>query len=327
MRTAGSPAATAPANIVGPVPPVACAAAAAAIVASLLLLTGRFLPYADVGGVRVSPPHGVLDIGAALLWPGVVAAAGTSIVVGKLPRLGLTVLAASGALGIGLTTAQLYQVRGAAAHRAVEVFFGQRLVTSTVQPLVGVWVQLTAYALLVLALVLTLLAWSRTTMDDAGDFDSQRPLVMGMAALCGFLGVLAVGARPQDVPDRVVQDAAGFRTTVEVPGGVSLLDRLGLDLLGGALLAVTVFAFALLTATLRPRLATVGGFTGLAAYFLSAGLLLLLETGRYDDVVAAPGGWLHLLAGVAFAALAGYCLRAGARAPAGRGQLRNQRQR
>ncbi|MBA2555188.1 MAG: hypothetical protein H0V10_16165 [Geodermatophilaceae bacterium] len=315
MRTAGSPAATPATHIVGPVPVLARLAGLAAVVAGLLLLLGRFPPYVDVGGVQVSPPHGPLDIAAVLLWPGSIAAAGVSVILGRLPRLGLAVLAASGAVAIGLSAGELYQLQDADSHRGVEIFFGQRLVTSSLQPLAGVWVQLTAYILLVVVLVLTLLSWSGTTMDDAGDFDGQRPRVMGLSALTGLIGALAVAARPQDVPDQVLQSVTGFRTTVEVPGEVSLLDRLGLDLLGGALLAVAVFAVALLAATWRPRLAAVGGLAGLAAYFLSAGLLLLLETGRYADVVAAPGGWLHLLAGVGFAGLAGYCLRAGGRTP------------
>jgi hypothetical protein len=57
-------------------------------------------------------------------------------------------------------------------------------------------------------------------------------------------------------------------------------------------------------------LATVGVLVGLAAYFLSAALRVLLEAGRYADLVIAPGGLLQLLAGLAFAALARYCLRA-----------------
>jgi len=316
VRTAAKGAATAPAaataraHIVGPVPAVARAAAVAAILASLLLVAVRFLPYADVGGVQVDPPRGPLDIGAALLWPGVVAAAGGSVVLGKLPRLGPAVLAASGALGIGLAVGELYQLQGAEAHRAVEVFFGRRLVTSTVEPLAGVWGQLLAYVLLAFALVLTLVAWSGTTMDDSGDFDGQRPRVMGLAALVGLVGVLAVAARPQDAPDQIIEDVIGYRTTVQIAGSVSLLDRLGLDLLGGVLLAAAVFTLALLAATLRPRLATVGVLVGLAAYFLSAALRVLLEAGRYADLVIAPGGLLQLLAGLALAALAGYCLRA-----------------
>lgn len=305
------------ANVVGPVPVIARIAAALGILAGFLLLITRFLPYADVGGVEVRPPHGSLDLGTALLWPGTIVAAGVSVLWARLPRLGLSVLAGSGALAIGLAVGELYTLlQGAEAHRAVEVLFGQRLVTSSVEPLVGAWVHLAAYLLLTLALVLTLIAWPRSTMEDSGDFDGRRPLVMGLGALAGLVGVLAVAARPQDTPDVVVQDETGFRSTVEVAGDVSLLDRLGLDLAGGVLLAGAVFVVALLAATLRPRLATVGTFAGLAAYFLSAGLLLVLEVVRSDDLVIAPGGWLHLLSGVGFAALAGYCLGTKQRLPA-----------
>jgi len=289
---------------------MARAAAGTAILGSLLLMAGRFLPHVDVGGVQVIPPRGPLDVAAALLWPGVMIASAVSVVLGRLPRLGLAVLAGSGALAIGLAVGEMYQLQDADAHRAVEVFFGRRLITSSVDPLVGVGVQLSAYLLLVVALVLTLSCWARTTMEDSGHFDGQRPLVMGVAALIGLLGVLAVSARPQDAPEQIVENVAGFRITVDVAGEVSLLDRLGLDLLGGGLLAVAVFAVALTAATLRPRLATVGALAGLTAYFLGAGLLLLLEAGRYADLDVAPGGPLHLLTGAAFAGLAGYCLRA-----------------
>lgn len=321
MRTAGNPAATPVTHVVGPVPVLARAAGVVAIVASLLLVLVRYQPYVDVGGTEVSPPHGPLDIVAALLWPASIAAAGVSVLLGRLPRLGLAVLASAGALAIGLSCGELYQLQDADAHRGVEIFFGQRLVTSSLEPMLGVWVQLSAYLLLVVVLVLTLLSWSGTTMDDAGDFDGQRPRVMGLSALTGVVGALAVAARPQDVPDQVLTSVTGFRTTVEVPGEVSLLDRLGLDLFGGVLLAVAVFATALLAATWRPRLATVGGLAGLGAYFLSTGLSLLLETRRYADVVAAAGGWLHLLAGAGFAGLAGFCLRAGGRRPPDRPPL------
>lgn len=316
LRTAARPIVTAPTHIVGPVPGVARLAAAAGLLAGVLLLAARFLPYADVGGVEVRPPHAPWDIGAALIWSGVLIAAGVSVLLGRLPRLGLTVLAASGALAIGLAVGEAYHLQGTEAHRGVEFFFGQRLVTSSVQPLAGVWVHLAAYLLLLVAVVLTLIAWPRATMEDAGEFDSRRPLAMGLAAIGGLTGVLAVAARPLDTPDLVVQDVTGLRITVPVPGGVSLLDRLGLDLAGGVLLAAAVFLVALLAATLRPRLASVGAFAGLAAYFLTAGLSFLLEAGRYDDVEMAAGGWLHLVTGIGFAALGGYCLRAAAAPPA-----------
>ena len=321
VRTAGKPVEPAPAHIVGPVPALARVGAVTAILASVLLVIARFLPYADVGGIRISPPHAPLDIVAALLWAGVIAAAGCYVVLGRLPRLWLAVLAVSGALAIGLGIGELYQLQGAGAHRGVEVFFGRRAVTSSIDALAGVWVHLSAYLLLVGTLVLTLLAWPRTTMDDNGDFDGRRPLVMGLAALAGLAGVLAVSARPQDTPDQVLQDISGFRVSVEIAGEVSLLDRLGLDLLSGLLIAFAVFAVALLAATLRPRLATVGALIGLAAYFLSSALLLLLESGRYADLVIAPGGVLYLLSGLAFAALAAYCVRADGRDQDARTQL------
>lgn len=310
MGTAGSAAA----HVVGPVPARARLAGALGVIAGVVLVAGWLLPYVRVGAFEVTPLHGPLDFAAMLTWAAVVAAAGVSALLGRLPRFGLAVVSVSGALAIGSGVGELYQFQDVDSHRAVEIFFGQRLVTTSLTPLAGVWVQLAAYAVLVLALLLTLSCWSQTTMEDAGEFDALRPRVMGLSAIAGLVGVLAVASPPQDAPKRVVQDATGFQVTVDVPGGVSLLERFGADLLGGALLALAVFVVALLVATLRPRLATVGGLIGLSAYFLSTAAQWLLESRRYADVVAAVGTWLALLAGLLFAVLAGYCLRAGRRA-------------
>ncbi len=296
--------APAPRHVVGPVPPLARVVAALALLAALTVAVAAFLPYAEVGREVVTAPP--LDRLLALLWPLTVAAAAVSVLAGVLPRLGLAALGATGAVAVGTGIRELYQLGSAGSHRAVEVFLGRRLVTTAVEPRLAVYLLLAAYALLVLALVGTLLVWSRTTMEDAGDFDPLRPRALVLAAVAALAGVLAVVAPTHDAPDDVVVGPSGFRTTMSVPADVTLPERLGLDLAGSAVLALTVFVLALVAVTLRPRLAAVGCLGGLSAYFLGSGLVAVTQAGRYDDLQLGPGGWLALLAGVLFAGVAGW---------------------
>lgn len=297
-----------PSHVVGPVPAVARVAAGLAGVGAVALLVAGVLPYADVGGREVSAP--LLTWVASWLWPLALAGAASSVLAGRLPRLGLAAIAVSGALAVGLGTTEAYNLAEAGSHRAVEVFLGQRLVTSELRAGPGVSLTLAAYTLLVLALVATLVAWPRTTMEDAGEFDVLRPGALVASAIAALAGALSVVAPVHTAPDDVVESLSGLRTTLEVPADVALPERLGLDLFGGGLLAVAVVVTALLAATLRPRLASVGAYAGLAAYFLSAGLVALAEAARYADLLVGPGGWLLLVAGLLFAALAGWALRA-----------------
>lgn len=296
-----------PEHLVGPVPPVAWIAAGLALAAALALVVAGPLRYADVGGsaVRAVP----LAVLAGLVWPLVLAVAALVVLTGRLPRAGLAAIAVGGALAVGLAATEAYQLLAAGSHRAVEVFLGQRLVTSELTAGPGVLVTLAAYLLLALALAAALAAWPRTTMEDVGDFDPFRPRAFALSAVAALAGALAVVAPTHTAPEQVVESLSGLRTTLDVPADVALPERLALDLLGGSLLAAAVVVTALLAATLRPRLASVGAYAGLAAYFGSAGLVAVTEAVRYDDLLLGPGGWLSLLAGAAFAAVAGWALR------------------
>ncbi len=302
-------------HIVGPVPVLARCAGAVAGVAAVSLAVARFLPYVTVGPVTVTAPHGVLDLLAAALWPAAVLAAGASLVRSWLPRLGLAAVGGAGALAVGLALRTAYELRPASSHRAFELFYSYRLATTSVSAGPGVWWTLAGDGLLVAALVLAVLAWPRTSMDDDGGFEGHRPLVTGLAAVGGLLGALAVAARPQDVPDLVVQNASGLRITVQQGGEVSLLDRLGLDLVGTSLLALGILALALTAAVLCPRLATVGAFGVLSAYLLSSSTELLVGAARSADVVVGPGALAQLITGGYFAALTVWCWRVPGRAP------------
>lgn len=270
----------------------------------------RFLPYLVIGGEEIIPPRGVVDLLAAIVWPATVIAAGACVVLSRLPRLGLGAVAASGGLAVGRALLELYQLADEQAHPGMEAFFGQWLVTSSIEPAIGARVSQAAYVLLSLGLGLTLLAWPRTVMEDAGDFDPLRPLTTGAGAVAGFVGMLALAAQPTDIPDRVVTGPGGFELVLPSDGPLSLLDRTGVGLAGALVLSGVVLALAVVAATLRPRLATVGVFGALAAYFISAAGGTALDAGRSPELELALGGVLQIIAALAFTALTGWALRA-----------------
>ncbi|MBA3524010.1 MAG: hypothetical protein H0T85_05570, partial [Geodermatophilaceae bacterium] len=298
--------------VVGATPALARVAAGTAVLAAVLLATATVPAYAVVGGQSAGP--GGLDRIAGLLWPLLIAAAAASVLVGWLPRFGLAFLGVTGALGPGLVLQRLYAWQPVSDHRAVEVVAGRRLVTSTFEPGTGAVLDLAGAAVLVLTLVLTMLAWPRTPMDDDGGFDGRRQVTLGVSAFAGLLGVLAVSARGIAAPALVTQDAIGFRTSVEVAADVAVLERFGFDRAGGLLLALGVILAALIAAGLRPRLAVVGALAGLSAWAGPAALVLVLQAARFDDVVPGLGAWLLLLCGLVFGGLAGWARAAAPRA-------------
>ncbi|CAN5327169.1 hypothetical protein BH20ACT5_BH20ACT5_00480 [soil metagenome] len=281
-----------------------------AVIGAAGLVVARFLPYLVIAGDPVLPPRGVLDVLAALLWPGMVIGAGVSVVRGRLPRLGLAVIGASGGLAVGRALREIYQLADEQSHPGTEAFFGNWLVTSSIGPAVGVWLTLASYLLLVSALPLTLLAWPRTVMEDAEDFEPLRPLGTGIGAAAGFLGLLAVAAAPMDLARRTLTGPGGFVVVVDEPGPASLLDQVGFGLAGTLALASAVVVLSVTAATLRPRLATVGVFAALAGYFIGSAAGTALDAGRSTELALGLGGVLQIAAAVVFSAAAGWSLTA-----------------
>ncbi len=287
-----------------------------AVAGGLGTVVALFLPYLVIGGEAVSPPRGVADVLAAVVWPATVIAAGASVVLGRLPRLGLAAVAASGGLAVGRALLEIYQLGDEQSRPGMEAFFGQWLLTSSIEPASGARVSLAAYLLLGLALLLTLLAWPQTVMEDTDDFDPLRPLTTGAGAMAGFVGMLALAAQPTDIPDRVVTGPGGFELVMPSDGPLSLLDRTGVGLAGALVLSGAVLALAVIAATLRPRLGTVGVFGALAGYFISSAVGTALDAGRSPELELALGGVLQIVAALAFTALTGWALRARAATPA-----------
>ena len=143
----------------------------------------------------------------------------------------------------------------------MEVLAGERVITSSVDIGAG-WVlgRRGAGRSRSLAGVVALVAWGRTVMEDRGALDPLRPALAGAAVVLGVFAVLCLALPAADVPDRVVTDpATGLETVVTEEGPQALLERPGLALLGGLLLAGALLLCAVVAPSLRPRLARSAG--------------------------------------------------------------------
>jgi hypothetical protein len=116
--------------------------------------------------------------------------------------------------------------------------------------------------------------------------------------------VLCLVLPAADVPDRLVTDpATGLQTVVEQDGPQGLLERPGLALLGGLLLAGAVVLGSVLAPSLRPRLAAVGGLLAIAVVVLTAGLTGLRDAAVSDELEWTLPGVGLLVAGLGYGAL------------------------
>ena len=130
-------------------------------------------------------------------------------------------------------------------------------------------------------------AWGRTVMDDSGALDPVRSGLAGAAVLLGVATVLCLALPAADVPDTLVTDpATGLETVVTQEGPQALLERPGLALLGGLLLAGAVVLCSVIAPSLRPRLAAVGGLLAITVAVLAAAL-----TGLRDAASSADLDW------------------------------------
>jgi hypothetical protein len=291
----------------------------------LLLLSGvvgavaPFLPYLVVGGTSLRLATGFGSALVELLVPVVSGLVGVGLWRGRVPRFGLAYAAIGGALAIGNLLIELYRGSTSTARPAVEVLAGRQVLTSTVVTRPGWVLCVAALALAVAAGCGAVVSWERTVMEDGGGLDPVRSALAGAAVLLGVGTVLCLTLPAADLPDRVVTDpTTGLQTVVSQEGPQALLERPGLALLGGLLLAGAVVLCSVIAPSLRPRLAVVGGLLAIATAVLEAGL-----AGLRDAVSSAalhwtvPGAGL-LLAGVLYALLtvAAWRVRRGAPARA-----------
>ncbi len=305
--------------VVGDVPVLARVAGALLVLAGALAAVAAFPTYLVVGGTTVSAVTGPLDAVVALVSPVAAVLVGISLVLARVPRLGLAYAAVAGSLAVGRLLIELYQGHGSTNRPAVEVLDGERVLTSSVQTGPGWLLGVVALSVTVLAGLVALLAWGRTVMEDGGSLDPLRPALAGAAVLVGVFAVLCLALPAADVPDRVVTDpATGLETVVTTEGPQALLERPGLALLGGLLLAGALVLCSVVAPSLRPRLAAVGGLLGVAVQLLAGGLSGARDAARSPDVEwTVPGMGLLLLA-VVSAGLTVLAWRWHRRPPAGR---------
>jgi hypothetical protein len=142
-------------------------------------------------------------------------------------------------------------------------------------------------------------------MEDGGSLDGARSSLAGAAVLLGVVTVLCLALPPAEIPDEVVTDpSTGIQSVVSREGPRALLERPGLALLGGLLLAGAVVLCAVVAPSLRPRLGAVGGFLAIAVAVLGTALGGLRDAVVSPDLVWTLPGIGLLLTGLGFAALA-----------------------
>ena len=301
--------------VVGTVPFAARLAGIVLVLAGLVGAVAPFPTYLVVGGRQISQATGVASVLVALLVPLLHIVVGAWLVRGAVPKFGLAYAGVAATLAVGEVLIELYRGSSATSRPGVEVIAGERVLTSSVALGTGWILGVVALCLAVLAGLCAAVAWGRTVMDDRGSLDPARSVLAGAAVLLGVSAVLSMALPAADVPAQLVTDpSTGMQTVVTREGPQALLERPGLALLGGLLLAGGVLLCSVVAPSLRPRLATVGGLLAISAVVLADGL-----TGLRDAVVSPDLDWtlpgiVLLLAGLAYAGLTAVAWRARRRA-------------
>lgn len=287
--------------VVGAVPVMARVTGLLLVLAALAGVAAIFPTYLVVGGQELRSATGVAGVLSALLVPAAELAVGVLLLRAVLPKFGLAFAGVAGALGVGLLLIELYRGSSSTARPGVEVLAGERVLTSSVDIAPGWLIGVVGLALTVLAGVCALATWGRTIMDDGGALDPVRAVLAGAAVLLGVMTVLCLALPASDVPDQLVTDpTTGLETVVTREGPQALLERPGLALLGGLLLAGAVVLCSVIAPSLRPRLATVGALLAIAVVVLAAALTGIRDAASDDLEWTLPGAGL-LVAGL------GYC--------------------
>lgn len=290
--------------VVGAVPPGARLAGVLLVLAGLAGVATVVPTYLVVGGQELSLVDGVGSALVVLLVPVAHLAVGGVLLRGAVPKFGLAYAGVAGALGIGQLLIEVYRGSASTSRPAVEVLAGERVLTSGVEAAPGWVLGVVALALTVLAGAVALWSWGRTVMDDGGALDPVRSGLAGTGVLLGVMTVLCLSLPPADVPDQLVTDpATGLQTVVTQEGPQALLERPGLALMGGLLLAGAVVLCSVVAPSLRPRLAVVGGLLAVAVTVLGAALTGMRDAAASDELEWTLPGVGLLLAGLGYAGL------------------------
>jgi hypothetical protein len=235
---------------------------------------------------------------------------------GAVPKFGLAYSGVAATLAVGQLLIELYRGSSATSRPGVEVIAGQKVLTTSVAVGPGWILGVISLGVVLVAGVCAAAAWGRTVMEDRGSLDPVRSALAGAAVLLGVGTVLSLALPAADVPEQVVTDpSTGMQTVVTHEGPQALLERPGLALLGGLLLAGGIVLCSVVSPSLRPRLASVGGLLALSAAVLAAGL-----TGLRDAVVSPDLDWqlpgiALLLSGLVYAGLTAFAWRVRRNAP------------
>ncbi len=296
--------------VVGDVPAGARGAGVLLLLAALAGALAAFLPYLVVGGEQLTSVDGPGSALVALLGPVVHLAVGAGLLRGAVPKFGLAYAGVAGTLGLGQLLIELYRGRSSTARPGVEVLAGERVLTSGIEPGPGWVLGVAALVLTVLAGVAAMASWGRTVMEDRGALDPVRSGLAGGAVLLGVTTVLCLSLPAADVPDQLVKDPrTGLETVVTQEGPQALLERPGLALMGGLLLAGAVVLCSVVAPSLRPRLAAVGGLLAVAVAVLVAALTGMRDAASSDELEwTVPGAGL-VVTGLGYALLTGLAWR------------------
>jgi hypothetical protein len=305
-RATGKPAddGRADALVVGAIPMAARLTGVLLVLAALAGVASLFPTYLVVGGQELSSATGFGSVLAALLVPLANLAVGVVLLRGAVPKFGLAYAGVVGALALGQLLIEIYRGSSSTTRPGVEVIAGERVLTSSVDVGVGWVLGVAALALTVLAGAVAVAAWGRTVMEDGGALDPVRSGLAGAAVLLGVATVLALALPAADVPDQLVRDpATGLETVVTREGPQALLERPGMALLGGLLLAGAVVLCSVVAPSLRPRLATVGGLLAISVTVLAAAMTGLRDAASSPDLDwTLPGAGL-VVTGLGYAVL------------------------
>jgi hypothetical protein len=317
-RTASAATGTVPGEglVVGTIPPGVRVTGLLLVLAALAGAAATFPTYLVVGGQELSSADGFGSALVALLVPVVHLAVGVSLLRGAVPKFGLAYAGVAGALAVGLLMIEIYRGRSSTARPSIEVIAGERVLTSGVEAGPGWVLGVLALGLTVLAGVVAVAAWGRTVMEDAGALDPLRSGLAGAAVLLGVATILSLSVPAADVPDRLVTDPlTGAVTVVTQEGPQALLERPGLALMGGLLLAGAVALCSVIAPSLRPRLAVVGGMLAVAVTVLAAALTGVRDAAASDELEwTVPGAGL-LVTGLGYALLTALAWRLRRRRP------------
>ncbi|MGY1721813.1 hypothetical protein [Blastococcus sp. SYSU DS0533] len=297
--------------VIGTVPPAVRLCGALLVLAGVAGVLAAVPTYLVVGGEQLRQVRGVGGALATLLAPAVHLAVGATLLRRAVPKFGLAYAAVAGALAVGELLIEIYRGSSSTARPGVEVLAGERVLTSSVQVGAGWVLGVVALVLTVLAGAVGAAAWGRTVMEDRGPLDPIRSVLAGAAVLLGVVAVLCLSLPAADVPEQLrIDPATGMRVVVMQEGPQALLERPGLALLGGLLLAGTLLLCAVVAPSLRPRLAVVGGLLAVAVTVLRAGLGGLRDAASSDELVWTVPGIGLVLAGLGLLALAAVAWRA-----------------